>query len=48
MWELDEDVSIDEGTCDEWADLVDTVQEALEEWWDDSRTAAVVRSYCGA
>jgi hypothetical protein len=31
---------------EEWDDLVETVQEALEVWWETSDTAALVQECC--
>jgi len=49
MWERELEVVTttpdEEANEGEWAELVADVQEALEIWWDESRTAAVVRSY---
>jgi len=44
--EYDEEYMTEVEGGEEWNDLVETVQEALEVWWETSHTAALVQEYC--
>ena len=48
MWEqeYDEEYMTEAQGGEEWSDLVETVQEALEVWWETSDTAALVQECC--
>jgi hypothetical protein len=44
--EYDEEYMTEAEGGEEWNDLVETVQEALEVWWETSDTATLVQEYC--